>query len=139
MASVRFFQEQIQFKLPHPRKTSRWLKNSILAEGKSLLEINIIFCPDDYLLDINRRYLNHTTLTDIVTFDNSDGSDFLAGDIFISIDRVKENASVFKVDFDTELHRVMIHGVLHLSGYSDKNSEQKIAMREKEDTYLSLR
>jgi rRNA maturation RNase YbeY len=139
MASVRFFQEQIQFKLPNPRKTSRWLKNSILAEGKSLLEINIIFCPDDYLLDINRRYLNHTTLTDIVTFDNSDGSDFLAGDIFISIDRVKENASVFKVDFDTELHRVMIHGVLHLSGYSDKNSEQKIAMREKEDTYLSLR
>jgi rRNA maturation RNase YbeY len=139
MASVRFFQEQIQFKLPHPRKTSRWLKDSIIAEGKELLEINIVFCPDDYLLDINKRYLNHSTLTDIVTFDNSDDPGFLAGDIFISIDRVKENASKFDTDFEAELHRVMIHGVLHLSGYSDKSSREKIAMRKKEDAYLSLR
>ena len=110
-----------------------------IDKSKKLAEINIIFCSDDYLLEINQQYLNHSTLTDIVTFDHGDDSDGLSGDIFISIDRVKENAPKFNIDFETELHRVMIHGVLHLAGYSDKSERQKTVMRKREDAYLSLR
>ncbi|MFZ6010764.1 MAG: rRNA maturation RNase YbeY [Bacteroidota bacterium] len=138
MAAVNFFYEDIPFSLEYPRKVTKWLSLSIKKEKAKLKELNFIFCSDDYLRTINIEFLNHTTYTDIVTFDNSDGSGFIEGDIFISIDRVTENAEKFKKSFTEELHRVMIHGVLHLIGYSDKKSAAKIEMRKKEDAYLSL-
>lgn len=108
-------------------------------EGRTLELLNIIFCSDNYLLKINTEYLNHNTLTDIVTFDQSNSTaDGLEGDIYISIERVKENAQMLQQSFDDELCRVMIHGVLHLIGYTDKSARAKIAMRKKEDAYLSL-
>lgn len=136
---IRFFAEQIEFSLPHPRKTSRWIKLVAAEENATIGELNFIFCSDGYLHDINMRYLQHDTYTDIITFDNSITPDNIAGDVFISIDRVRENASNFKVPFDEELHRVIVHGVLHLLGYSDKTAPQRLAMKEKEDAYLSLR
>jgi probable rRNA maturation factor len=138
MAKVNFFTESVDFKLPHPRKTSTWICASILSEKKKLKELNYIFCSDEHLREMNIQFLNHKTFTDILTFDNSeDGS--IEGDIFISIDRVKENSAKFNTDFLTELHRVIIHGALHLIGYKDKSDRDKKAMRKKEDAYLSLR
>jgi probable rRNA maturation factor len=139
MAQINFFSDNYPFKLEHPRKTSKWIKESIQKEKKILEQINFIFCSDAYLLEINRQYLNHNYLTDIVTFDQSESLNTIQGDIFISIDRVNENASKFRVPFDQEFHRVLIHGVLHLIGYSDKDSTSKAKMRKKEDAYLSLR
>lgn len=103
-----------------------------------MTSVNYIFCSDDYLREINIQYLKHKTYTDIVTF-NYGTTDQIEGDIFISVDRVKENAQKFNTELETELHRVIIHGVLHLIGYSDKSKTEKALMREKEDTYLSLR
>jgi len=139
MPSLHFFEEEISFKLPHPRKTSNWIKKSIKKEKKELIELNFIFCSDEYLKGINMQFLNHKTYTDIVTFDTSEDSGFIQGDIFISVDRVRENAIKFNTEFEEELHRVIIHGVLHLIGYSDKGIQKKSAMRKKEDAYLSLR
>jgi probable rRNA maturation factor len=139
MAHINFFTEEIKFKLDHPTKTSRWIKETIKTEKSSLGQLNFIFCSDSYLLKINIDYLNHNTFTDIITFDNTEEDSLISGDIFISIDRVRENADKFKVDFDSELHRVMIHGVLHLIGYGDKDIRSKAKMRKKEDAYLSLR
>lgn len=139
MPAVRFFSEDTPFKLIQSRKTIHWIKESIKRESKHLATLNFIFCSDEYLRQINIQYLNHTTYTDIVTFDNSDRRDHLEGDIFISIDRVKENAEKLNRPFDDELHRVIIHGVLHLIGYSDKGENQKKKMRQKENIYLSLR
>lgn len=136
---IRFFAEQIDFSLPHPRKTSRWIKLVADKENAPVGELNFIFCDDGYLHNLNLRYLQHDTYTDIITFDNSTTAGTMAGDVFISIDRVRENASKFKVPFDEELHRVIVHGLLHLIGYSDKTAPQRLAMREKEDAYLSLR
>jgi rRNA maturation RNase YbeY len=139
MASIRFFTEDIQFKLLHPRKTGNWIKETILKEKKEQGNLNFVFCSDEYLHSINVQYLNHTTYTDIVTFDSSETKGLIEGDIFISIERIKENASKFETSFDEELHRVIIHGILHLIGYSDKGASKKTLMRRKEDTYLSLR
>lgn len=139
MSAIRFFSEKVRFGLPHPIKTSNWLKKAIQKEGFRLKSLNIIFCSDAYLGKMNQRYLNHKTLTDIITFDNSDDQALIEGDIFISIPRIRENAKKFKVSSDSELHRVMVHGVLHLMGYSDKSARQKSIMRKKEDAYLSLR
>ena len=139
MPSIRFFEEDVAFTIPHPRKTSAWIKSAIVKERKTLGEVNYIFCSDEYLRQVNIQYLNHHTFTDIVTFDSSEVKGQISGDIFISIDRVKENAEKFKTTFDHELHRVLIHGVLHLIGYTDKGLEKKAAMRKKEDAYLSLR
>lgn len=136
---IRFFSEKTRFKLPHPIKTSRWIKNIIASEGYSLNDLNYIFCSDEYLLEMNLSFLNHNTLTDIITFDHSSKKKTVEGEIYISIDRVKENAKTFEVDFDTELHRVLIHGVLHLIGYKDKTKAQKNQMRKKEEACLSLR
>src|SRR4051812_23226000 len=121
MAQINFFTEDIDFRIPLPRKTSKWIKASLLREKKNLRELNYIFCSDNYLLQINQTYLNHSTLTDIVTFDTSEAKNQIAGDIFISIPRIKENAEKFGVSFNDELNRVMIHGMLHLIGYSDKS------------------
>lgn len=136
---IRFFSEETDFRLPQPRKTSTWVKAIIKIEKATLNELNYIFCSDEYLREINLQYLNHTSFTDIVTFDNSDGSGVIEGDIFISIERIRENAEKFKTSFDEELHRVMIHGVFHLLGYSDKSIRAKNLMRKKEDGALSLR
>lgn len=139
MAAVEFFCQDISFKLPQPRKTTRWIRAVIDREGWELNHLNFIFCSDSYLLTINQRFLHHETFTDIITFDNGEGTKALEGDIFISIERVTENAGKLQTGFDEELHRVMVHGVLHLVGYSDKTLEQKTEMRKKEDAYLSLR
>lgn len=137
MATIHFFTEDLDFKLPFPRKTTAWIQKAIKKEKRKLSEINFILCSDEYLLAINKEYLNHNTYTDIVTFDNSDDSGFIEGDIFISVERVKENAAKYKRPFEEELRRVLIHGVLHLIGYSDKKISQKAEMREKENTYLA--
>ena len=103
------------------------------------MALNYIFCSDAFLLSLNVEYLNHNTLTDVITFDNSDDSKGIQGEIYISIDRIRENAKKYRVPFERELHRVMIHGLLHLLGYADKTPLQKKMMRKKESTYLSLK
>lgn len=140
MSSVHFFSEKVKFKLPSSRKTSRWVQHVVQEEGRKLEELNIIFCSDLYLLKLNQAHLNHNTLTDIITFDYTERRKGpISGDIFISIQRVKENATKFNASLDSEVHRVIIHGVLHLLGYRDKTPRQKSIMRGKEDAYLSLR
>jgi len=115
-----------------------WIVQAILLESFKIDTINYIFCNDDYLLEKNIKYLNHNTLTDVISFDYTLGK-LISGDIFISVERVKENAQKFQTSFVDELHRVMIHGVLHYCGYNDKTQEEKKQMRSKEDYYLSLR
>jgi len=139
MPAIEFFAQDIPFKLPHPSKTRRWIQEVIQREGHSLNHLNFIFCSDAYLLEMNQQYLNHNTLTDIITFDNSEEEGSIEGDIFISVERVRENAASIGVSFDDELHRVIIHGVLHLLGYPDKSAAEKTRMRKKEDACLSLR
>jgi len=136
---IRFFSEDTDFALVHPRKTSDWINQTARKEKSQIKDINYIFCSDSFLLELNQDYLEHDTLTDIITFDYSVSKKALEGEIYISIDRVSENAFKFKRDFEDELHRVIIHGVLHLAGYKDKNPSDKAIMRKKEDTYLSLR
>jgi len=136
---IRFFTEDTDFALAHPRKTSAWISQAARKEKSEIKEINYIFCSDSFLLGLNQDYLEHDTLTDIITFDYSVSKKALEGEIYISIDRVSENAFKFKRDFEEELHRVIIHGVLHLAGYKDKKPSDKAIMRKKEDTYLSLR
>lgn len=114
-----------------------WFEDVCKNEGKILSDISLIFCSDEYLLEVNRQHLDHDYYTDIITFDYCEGNEIL-GDLFISVDRVKENASEFNVLFDEELNRVMIHGVLHLCGYKDKTNEDELLMRKKEDEALSL-
>ena len=138
MPKINFFYEDISFDLKHKKVLREWIKSAIKAEGHSLDELNFIFCNDEYLLKINQEYLKHSTYTDIVTFDNSEVEGSITGDIFISIDRVRENASKFNVPEKEELHRVMIHGTLHLLGYKDKSKSEKALMTSKEDEYLNL-
>lgn len=139
MAAINFFNQDLSFKLPNPRKTTAWIRGVINREKKQLVHLNYIFCSDQYLLEINQQYLKRQTLTDIITFDNSEDKAVIEGDVFISIERVKANALSLETDFDEEIHRVLIHGVLHLVGYSDKSRQDKSDMRKKEDAYLSLR
>lgn len=115
----------------------RWIWNSVKSEGYTIGEINYIFCSDDYLLKINQDYLQHDYLTDIITFDYVLGKN-ISGDLYISIDRVKENAKDFEVPFENELLRVMVHGVLHLMGYSDKTEKATREMRKKEEEKIKL-
>ena len=126
--------ENIDFQLVNQNLLSSWIEKTIGSEGATLGAVSYIFCSDDYLHQMNVEYLNHDTLTDVITFPYNDNP--IEGDIFISIDRVKDNAQDLAVAFDDELHRVMIHGVLHLCGYSDETDEQEAEMRQKEDEYL---
>jgi len=135
-AKIHFFEEEIDFKLKNKKIIRSWIENTIVAEHDILKEINFIFCSDAYLLKINQDYLQHDTYTDIVTFDNSEKKDEIVSDIFISIERVSENALIYGISTIQELHRVMIHGTLHLLGYKDKSSKEKKIMREKENYYL---
>lgn len=139
MSRINFFSEDIDFTPQHQKQLKDWIKSVIIKEGYTLEEVNYIFCSDDYLLNINQNYLDHDTYTDIITFDNSEAERQIEGDIFISIDRVKENANQLNTKETDELHRVMIHGILHLLGHGDSTSEEKTAMRKKEEACLSLR
>lgn len=134
---INFFTEEIQYTLKNKIKTRSWIKDTIEAEGYVLEELNFIFCSDEYLLAINQQYLNHDTYTDVITFDNAEELKTIVGDIFISIDRVQENAKQFGGKTEVELRRVMIHGTLHLLGYKDKGKAAKALMTQKEDQYLS--
>lgn len=136
---IYFFSEDISYKLKDKLKIRKWLHQAILSELRKLKEINFIFCTDNYLLGINQQYLNHDTYTDIVTFDTSDSPDKISADIFISLERIRENATTFNATERDEIHRVMIHGTLHLLGYKDKLKADKIIMTTKENHYLNLR
>lgn len=137
-SSIRFFNQGSSFRLPHPRKTQNWIKAVVEKEGCQLGELNYVFCSDKYLLGINKRFLNHDTYTDIITFGMAEGS-LIEGEIYISVPRVRENAKTQGTTFQDEMDRVIIHGVLHLVGYSDKTPRKKALMRKKEDACLSLR
>lgn len=137
-ASINFFTEDTNYILKNKRKIKAWIASAITTEGYTLQELNFILCSDEYLLRINQDYLNHDTYTDVITFDSSEELKTIAGDIFISIERVKENASEIKIPAIDELCRVMIHGTLHLLGYKDKTKSAKRLMTAREDHYLSL-
>lgn len=136
---VNFFTEDIAFTIKKKGLVRNWIRNTIIAENYKLRLLNFIFSSDSYLLGINQKYLNHDTYTDIITFDNSDIEKEIIGDIFISVDRIRENSRELEVNEEDELHRVMIHGTLHLLGYPDKTKSAKALMTEKEDLYLSKR
>ena len=135
---INFFSEEIDFELKEPKLITNWINKVITGEGFKLVCINYIFCSDSYLSKINRKYLKHNSFTDIISFDQSSGADEIEGDIFISIDRVKNNATGLTIAFNKELALVIIHGVLHLIGYNDKNPTEIEEMRKKEEACLSL-
>ena len=132
-----FFEGVSEFRLSR-LKVRKWLKSVVELEGKKVGDISIVFCSDEYLLKMNNDYLNHDNFTDVITFDYNVGGSVIYGDIFISIDRVRENANTLKVSFSDELHRIIVHGVLHLLGYPDKSRAERVAMEEKENYYLPL-
>jgi len=139
MSNINFFSEETPFELKQEEAINLWLQNIAKAENTEIEEISYIFCTDHYLLKINQEYLDHDYYTDIITFDNRDDiNDPIESDIFISIDRVTENAIDQNVSFEVELKRVLAHGLLHLIGYNDKTEDEQQLMREKEEAYLSL-
>ena len=129
------FNYETDLQLDNEEDLSQWISNTITEEGFSEGEINYIFCDDAYLLDLNIEFLDHDTLTDIISFDYTLGK-LINGDIYISVERVRENAADFEVTFDNELSRVMIHGILHYCGYKDKTEEEEAMMRSKENYYI---
>jgi len=131
------FHTETDFNLRNEEQYASWISQAILKMEKEEGDINYIFCDDAYLLKINQKYLNHNTLTDIISFDYSD-YDVISGDIFISVERVAENAKVFNVSFEKELQRVLIHGILHYAGFNDKTKEEKQEMRLQENLYISM-
>ena len=138
-ALIEFVSEDVDFTLPEEEPVAAWLATIIENHHYKLENLTYIFCSDNYLHELNLEYLEHDTYTDIITFNNADEPEIIESDIFISIDRVKENAASLNIPFPDELHRVMAHGVLHLLGYDDKNPELKQLMRSAEDKCLSLR
>ncbi len=136
--NILFFEEDIRCNIKDTLKVKKWIFQCIIDEGKKLKHLNIIFTSDDYLNNMNINHLNHDTFTDIITFNNSDNKLTIEGDLYISIERVQENARCYCVDFYDELYRVIVHGVLHLIGYDDKNENDKKIMREKEREYLNI-
>ena len=137
MPSINFLSEGIKFKPKNQSKLKNWITRIVKSEGRGLSSLAYIFCQDSFLLTINKDFLKHKTLTDIITFDYSEGGD-IDGEIYISVERVKENALKFEKSFDEELRRVIVHGVLHILGFNDKTLAQKSAMRKKEEACLSL-
>jgi probable rRNA maturation factor len=131
--AISFFEEDIRFRLKEKTKYKNWLRKIATRQSLKIRDLNYVFCSDQYLYQINVEYLNHKTYTDIITFDNSEEENTIEGDIFVSIERVRENAKKEKISFDEELLRVMSHGLLHLMGYKDKNEEDKKIMREMEN------
>ena len=137
---IYFQTADIKFILRHKTLLKQWIKSVIIKKKRKPGEIAFVFCSDDYLLTINQQYLNHNTYTDIVTFDSSKGDDKqpISGDIFISVDRIKENAEKYSNSFQSELQRVIIHGILHLLGYKDKTKADKAEMTKQENGCLRL-
>lgn len=134
---ISYFLEDTNFKFNTRRRTSRWLKSVAEIENRSIGEINIIFCSDPYILDLNIKSLDHHFFTDIITFDYCEG-DILSGDLYISVDTVRANAEFYNTGFDNELYRVIVHGLLHLIGYDDHSDQDIAVMRSKEDFCLNL-
>jgi len=138
--SITFFNEDIDFQLKNKAKLKTWIQQAVLSELPECKrsKISYIFCSDEFLLKMNQQYLQHDYFTDVITFDYSE-TETVSGDIFISIDRIGENAATFGKSVEDELHRVMIHGVLHLLGYEDASDTQRAEMQTKEDEKLKLR
>ena len=139
MAEVNFFYENIDFRIEKKRKIKHWIENILTRERyKREFRVSYIFCSDSFLSVINRQYLHHTSLTDIITFSLADTEDEIEGEVYISIDRVRENSNKFDVLFETELYRVIVHGILHLLGYKDKTGKEKEKMRRLEESYIKM-
>ncbi|SHI46159.1 rRNA maturation RNase YbeY [Hymenobacter daecheongensis DSM 21074] len=136
---IEFLVEEVEFELGDAEALTSWIERVAEVHEHEIVQLTYIFCSDEYLHRVNVEYLDHDTYTDVITFDNADDADIIEGDIFISVERVRENAQQLGVSFRDELHRVMIHGVLHLLGYADKDLLSQTAMRKKEDDCLSLR
>ena len=135
--AIFFSTENIDFELADEPKVKKWILAVVGAQGKRVGNLNYLFCDDSYLINVNLTYLNHDTYTDIITFDYVEGS-VVSGDILISVERVRENATLFNSSFEQELRRVIIHGVLHLLGQADKSDEDAAEMRRKEESALAL-
>ena len=135
---ISYYFEDTDFVFKGKTRNSKWLRLVAESEIRKIGDISIIFCSDNYILDVNQKYLQHDYFTDIITFDYCEG-DRLSGDLFISVDSVRENAVEYGTEFSEELYRVIVHGVLHLIGYDDHNDEDIAMMRKKENYYLSLR
>lgn len=135
---ISYYNEDCDFKFKKKSLNNKWLRLVASSEIKRIGDIAIVFCSDNYILDVNVKYLNHDYFTDIITFDYCNG-DVLSGDLFISIDSVRENSILFGTEFSNELDRVIVHGLLHLIGYDDHSDEDKRVMREKENYYLSVK
>jgi rRNA maturation RNase YbeY len=135
--AIYFSSENIHFDLKGKMRVKSWITVIIKAQGKKVGDISYLFCDDAYLIEVNRSYLNHDTYTDIITFDYVEDN-LISGDIMISVERVKENAQLFGSTFDQELHRVIIHGILHLLGQGDKTAPEAAQMRKKEEAALAV-
>lgn len=135
---ILYYYEDIDFQFRNKTRTNRWLRLVAESEIKRIGDISIIFCSDNYILDVNQKYLQHDYFTDIITFDYCEG-DRLSGDLFISVDSVRENSIEYGTDFSDELNRVIVHGLLHLIGYDDHTEADVAVMRKKENYYLSLK
>lgn len=138
-SNINFFTEDVEFKLKHKTILKKWISEVVKSEDQLIDDLNYIFCSDEYLLEINRQYLDHDYYTDIITFDNrEEEQEPISSDIFVSIDRIKDNSTTLGVTFEQELYRVLIHGVLHLLGQADKTEQQQAEMRKREEASLSL-
>ncbi|MCI5618492.1 MAG: rRNA maturation RNase YbeY [Rikenellaceae bacterium] len=135
---IAYYTQDTDFVFKGKQFNNKWLRMVAESEIKRIGDISIIFCSDNYILDVNMKYLQHDYFTDVITFDYCDG-DKLSGDLFISVDTVRENAKLYNTDFNDELNRVMVHGILHLIGYDDHSQKDKQLIRKKEDYYLSFR
>jgi len=133
---INFYPEDIDFKLDQPKLIAEWIQSAVQQEGKSIFSLSYVFCSDNYLHELNVQYLQHDTLTDVITFPYEENP--IEGDVYISIDRITDNAEQFNVPFMEELSRVIIHGTLHLMGYGDKTPEEKKIMTKMENKYLTL-
>ena len=134
---IRFFNEDISYKLTQKQVTRQWLKQQAEREGYAIGELNYIFCSDEHVLQVNRDYLQHDYYTDIITFDQSEDEGKIEGDIFVSVERVADNATQMGVSAEQEMRRVLAHGLLHLCGYGDKTDDEAAVMRAKEDEWLA--
>ena len=138
-SSIDFFKENVKFRILHADELKKWILKAFKTHKKNILQINYIFCSDKYLLAMNKKFLHHNYFTDIITFDNSTMPGIIEADIFISVDRIRANAEKFRTLFKDELHRVMIHGALHLIGFNDKKPSQKKEMQVAEEVWLAKR
>ncbi len=134
---IRFFNENISYKLTQKQVTRQWLKQQAEREGYAIGDLNYIFCSDEHVLQVNRDYLQHDYYTDIITFDQSEEDGKIDGDIFVSVERVADNATQVGVSAEQEMRRVLAHGLLHLCGYGDKTDDEVATMRAKEDEWLA--